>query len=162
MGAFAEHMKMARAAFDRWENLFVRGGRLLRGPGDRWVLDVSGSSGSASRTFAFSIATVDNATLRVTVRGGPVMGFATNVTAADTVVSVGGTSAAPHYVYAYGTVNPLSCNIASNSTSTFPNHVQGQWRRPLFKVYVASGAIVIPAGGVYHEGVIDLRTFYGP
>jgi len=64
MGAFAEHMKMARAAFDRWENLFVRGGRLLRGPGDRWVLDVSGSSGSASRTFAFSIATVDNATLR--------------------------------------------------------------------------------------------------
>lgn len=163
MGAFSTHMEMARDAYARWEKLFVRGGRLFRGLNNQWVLEVgAGSASSISRTFAFSIATVDNATLRVTVRGGPVMGFATNVTAADTVVSVGGTSAAPHYVYAYGTVNPLSCNIASNSTSTFPNHVQGQWRRPLFKVYVASGAIVIPAGGVYHEGVIDLRTFYGP
>lgn len=117
---------------------------------------------AASTAFAFSIASIDNDNLRVTVYGGPVMGFATNVMANDVVVSVGGTQSNPHYVYAYGQASPLSGQIAPISTATFPNHAQGQWRRPLFKVYILDGAVYVPDGGIYHEGLIDLRTWYGP
>jgi len=51
MGAFSTHMEMARTAWAIWDNLFVRGGRLFRGPGGKWVLDVMGRVEFSGRVF---------------------------------------------------------------------------------------------------------------
>lgn len=161
MGAFAEHMKMARSSWAIWSHLYVRGGRIYRAPNGRWVLDVTG--GSSQHTKAFSVASADTTTLKVTVRGGPVVGFSGKVDVAETEVNVGGTEANPHYVYVQGTISPLTAATQTVSTATFPVHDAQYWRKPLFKVYVNdNGTITIPAGGVYHDGVIDLKTWYGP
>lgn len=118
---------------------------------------------SALRSKCFSIASINSTTLQVTVRGGRVVGFSGSVAVAQTVVSVGGTEDNPHYVYAEGTISPLTGRIYATSTATFPVHDAQKWRRCLFSVYVDStGGVHIPAGGVYHDGLIDLKTWYGP
>jgi hypothetical protein len=78
---------------------------------------------------------------------------------AATVVSVGGTSGAKHYVFAYGTISPLSIAISAVTTATFPVHAVNQWRRALYEVYVDAGAIVV--NRIMHLGLIDLTSFYG-
>ena len=158
--AFQEHMKMARRADTILHRLRVRGGRLLRNPGGRWVIE-TGAALDLSE-YCGGIASIDQTLLTVTIAADLVVFGSSSASSAATVVSVGGTSAAKHYVYAYGTLNPLAISISPVSAvaSSFPYHAVNQWKRPLYEVYVDSGTIVV--NRIMHLGLIDLTSFYGP
>lgn len=127
------------------------------------IIDLSKAShGIHSREVVFGLKSKDNTNRRVTINGGPVILGAAATTCEATVVSVGGTINAPHYVFAYGSVSPLTVAISPVTTETFPVHAVNQWRRALIKLYVQSGAIVVPEAWIYWTGLIDLTANYGP
>ena len=131
-------------------------GQLVRSPnGWYYCLDLASSS-------SFSVKKKDSTKLEVTIRPGYVVFGAQSALAVETVVSVGGTLSSPHFIFASGTINPLTIVISPNTVGTLPVHAVNQWRRGLIKVYVASGSIVIPAGGILWDSTIDLTSFYGP
>lgn len=156
-GAFKQHMKMARRAYSVLSRLRVRGGRLIRGPMGRWVIETSGASGSLYES-AGEITDIDNTALTVTIAADDVVLGSSHASSAESIVNVSGTSSAKHYVYAFGSLAPLSIAIAANTTGTFPVHAANQWRRALYEVYVESGSIVV--NRIMHLGMIDLTGFY--
>lgn len=155
-GAFAKHMEMARRSYAVLSRLRVRGGRLIRGRGGRWVIETSAAS--SLYQYAGEITNVDNTALSITIAADDVVLGASHSTSAETVVSIGGTSGSKHYIYAFGSTNPLSIAIAPNTTGTYPVHTANQWRRALYEVYVESGTVVV--NRILHIGMIDLTGFY--
>lgn len=117
-----------------------------------------GEGGSAEYDFAGDILSISNSALTVKIKATDVVIGANHTAGVDTVVSIGGTISAKHYIYAFGSLAPLSIAIAANTTGTFPVHAANQWRRALYEVYVSAGAVVI--NRILHRGIIDLTGFY--
>ena len=155
--AFREHMKMARKAYSVLNRLRVRGGKLIRGAKGYWVIETGASTSTSN--YAGGITATDNDALTVTINADEVVFGIGHAHSASTVVAVGGTSGSKHYVFAYGTINPLTITISPTTTSTFPVHAVNTWRRALYEVYVDAGAIVV--NRIMYLGVIDLTSFYG-
>lgn len=111
-----------------------------------------------TKLYAGGITSIDQGALSITIAADEVVLGANHASSAETVVSIGGTSGSKHYIYAFGSLAPLSIAIAANTTGTFPVHAANQWRRALYEVYVESGAVVV--NRILHLGVIDLTGFY--
>ena len=151
-------MQMIRDATTILYRLRVRGGKVIRGQDLRWTIDAG--TGLDISTVAGGITAQDDSALTLTINSDNVVFNASFASSAPTVVSVGGTSTAMHYVFAYGTLNPLTISISPVTTATAPVHAVNQWRRALYEVYVSSGSIIV--NRIMHLGLIDLTSFYGP
>ena len=110
-----------------------------------------------TRRHAGGISSIDNTARTITVNADYAVLGASNASCVETVVSIGGTVTAKHYVYACGTINPLTIEIATNSTPTFPVHEANQWRRALYEVHIDSGTVVVDL--ILHLDLIDLTSF---
>ena len=125
--------------------------------GYNWTIEVDGSSTGSSSEFGVKLT--DTTALTITINGGHVVHGSYSASCSDTVVLAGGTSSLKHYIFAYGTLNPLTVAISATSTPTFPINAANQWRFPLQEVYISGGAIVLKR---LHDGFIPLTSFYGP
>lgn len=121
------------------------------------VIDLSGGS---ARAVDFGVAGIGQTT--VTFNGGTVIGFSGIVEAAAVTVSCGGTEAAPHVVVVQGEIDPLSATILATSIpeSSFTGHDATTWRRPLARVYLVNGSVVVSR--IKWQGCIDLKAWVGP
>lgn len=126
----------------------------LRGRSKSFVL----TAVKLTKLFAGGITAMDSTGLKLTIAADDVVLGSGHASSAESIVNVSGTSSAKHYVYAFGSLAPLSIAIAANTTGTFPVHAANQWRRALYEVYVESGAIVV--NRIMHLGMIDLTGFY--
>jgi hypothetical protein len=96
--------------------------------------------------------------LTVRVDGGFVMGFNNHFAVLAATVNVGGTQAAPHYIWVEGYINNIaSAIIYPTSSATFPDHTDDVWRKPLYQVYIAGATIVCR-----RLLVLDLKAWLGP
>lgn len=114
---------------------------------------------------AFGLNTFDHTKMRVLMNGGYVTGYGTSVQVSSAYVTIdSGTSSSPLFVYASGTSNPLTGTISATATATFPYHENTTWKMCLCALYYdATSKRIRPASPyIYHLGVIDLRTWYGP
>lgn len=124
-----------------------------------------GASGLNLSKFAFGWAGAGAAANKVRITAGYAAGFNSFISVGvdgEGEVTVGGNQAAPHFIIAQGTLEPLTGVILSTSVlaSAFSGHTSNQWRLPLYRVYLRNGRAMYDL--VLHVGVIDLKTWYGP
>jgi hypothetical protein len=122
------------------------------------LVDPGGGSGGLSWSFPGELTGTSGVTATISV-DEVVLGV-NHASSAETVVTCSGTVGTKHYIFAYGTLNPLTIAISPVTTQTFPVHTVNQWRRALYEVYVSLGSVVVTR--IIHLGLIDLTGFYAP
>lgn len=169
----SEQRRMARLV----GNVRAENGARVRMQNGRLVIG-GVAAAAAQRPVGFGVAAIDNAAKTVSIYPGAVQshyGFAAvpvisideatrkPSAASLTTVAVGGTSAAPHVIYAYGTLQPLAGVVSpvSVSLASYPGHTTNGWAIPLMVVYLSAlGKVVIPL--VMQTGLIDLGSWRAP
>ena len=131
------------------------------------ALIVEALPADATRGRAFGITAISGT--KITLADGWVESYNSFTKIPGGEVSVGGTISAPHLIIARGKIvegrpDVSGCTLLDHSIplSTFNGHVDNEWRRPLWIVYLASGKATVAANGDLTPGVIDLKGWFGP
>ena len=97
---------------------------------------------------------------KVTVYGGPVLGFNDDLTIQDTEVTVIGNLEAPSYIFATGVVRPnVTGIIETDAVTDRPKHTGNAWVKLLWKVCLVNGRARV-LQDLRHT--IDLKSWEGP
>lgn len=126
----------------------IRGRNGIRCYVDYDGIVVDGVAGLDLSKFAFGWVSASGQT--VTIAVGYVEGRYGYRTVGQTVVSVGGNASAKHLIIATGDATSAAVEVNSVLESAYTGDAVNQWRRVLYRVYLANGRPVMDmiGGGV--------------